>query len=125
MGKLKKKKQGASSVGEIDVVKLGEMIQQLCQAANPLGKSIDLVHQDIASMGKELDKWKSQYADASDQYQQQVRLTEEQLQPMYQKLAELDDQLAEQTLKIRNCRSRIADNDIQIGSLLNAVVAAK
>merc|ERR1719262_1544840 len=125
MGKLKKKKQGASNIGEIDVAKLGEMIQALCQAANPLGKSIDLVHQDIANMGKELDKWKAQYAEASEQYQHELRLTEEQLQPLYQKVAELDDRLQEQVVKIRNSRSRIAENDLQIGSLLEAVVAAK
>lgn len=125
MGKLKKKKQGASNVGEIDVAKLGDMIQQLCQAANPLGKSIDLVHQDIANMGKELDKWKAQYAEASEQYQNELRSTEEQLQPLYQKVAELDDRLYEQVVKIRNSRSRIAENDQQIGNLLQAVVAAK
>lgn len=125
MGKLRGKKKGASSVGEIDVVKLGEMIQQLCQAANPLGKSIDLVHQDIANMGKELDKWKAQYAEASDQYQHELRQTEEQLQPLYQKVAELDDRLQDQRVKIRNSRSRIAENDLQIASLLEAVVTAK
>merc|ERR1719310_2323409 len=112
MGKLKKKKTQASAIGEIDIAKLGEMIQALCQAANPLGKSIDLVHQDIANMGKELDKWKAQYAEATEQYQRELMQTESQLQPLYQKVAELDDLLQDQRVKIRNSRSRIAENDV-------------
>merc|ERR1711957_434715 len=96
MGKLKRKKDQGGGAAEVDVSKLSEMIQQLCQAANPLGKSIDLVHQDIANMGKELDKWKLQYHEATEQYQSELRQTEEMLQPLYQKVAELDDKIAEQ-----------------------------
>merc|ERR1711862_599254 len=105
--------------------KLKEMIQQLCQAAKPLEKSIDLVHQDIANMNKELDGWKTQYRDASEQYQKELRTTDELLQPLYQKVAELDDKITEQVVKIRNSRSRLAENDLQIASLLEAVVHAR
>merc|ERR1712139_152756 len=102
----------------VDVAKLSEAIQQLCQAANPLGKSIDLVHQDIANMGKELDHWRQEYRDASEQYLKETRATEELLQPLYQRVAELDDKIAEQKTKIRNSRSRISKNDIKIQGLL-------
>merc|ERR1719379_1717862 len=125
MGKLKRKKNEAGSHGEIDTAKLSENIQQLCQAANPLGKSIDLVHQDIANMGKELDHWKQEYREASEQYQQELKDTEEKLQPLYRKGAELDDKIAEQKAKIRNARSRISRNDSKIQSLLESVVMAK
>lgn len=105
MGKIKRKSQATTlNFTEIDVVKLGEAIQGLCQAANPLGKSIDLVHQDIANMGKELDKWKLEYREANDQYTRVLKQTDEQLQPMFQKIAELDDKIAEQKAKIRNSR---------------------
>lgn len=125
MGKLKRKKDAASNNNEVDVTKLGEAIQSLCQAANPLGKSIDLVHQDIAHMGKELDNWKQEYRDASDSYQMQLKQTEEMLLPLYQKVAELDDSISEMKNKIRNSRSRIARNDQTIQSLLESVVLAK
>jgi uncharacterized coiled-coil DUF342 family protein len=122
---LRRKKDQVSSYTEIDTAKLSEQIQQLCQAANPLGKSIDLVHQDIANMGKELDQWKNEYRDASELYQQQLKLTDEQLQPMYQTVAELDDKIAEQKAKIRNSRSRISKSDLKIQGLLESVVMAK
>merc|ERR1719213_1479613 len=104
MGKLRRKKDQVSGYTEIDTAKLSESIQQLCQAANPLGKSIDLFHQDIANMGKELDHWKQEYREANDQYQQELKMTEELLQPLYQKIAELDDRIADQKAKIRNSR---------------------
>lgn len=123
MGKLKRKDKGKDSqVVDVDVIKLGEIIQNLCQAANPLGKSIDLVHQDIANMQKELDHWKMEYREASDQFQNQLRQTEDVLQPLYRKLAELDDRIAEQKNKIRNSRSRISKNDVKIQTLLESVV---
>lgn len=126
MGKLKRKKDhGSHSMNDIDVTKLGEAIQQLCQAANPLGKSIDLVHQDIANMGKELDHWKNEYREASEQYTQELKNTDELLQPLYQQIAELDDKISEQKTKIRNSRSRISKNDLKVQSLLESVVMAK
>eukprot|EP00439_Symbiodinium_sp_Y106_P048640 s1816_g6.t1 len=116
--KLRRKKDTGSAIVEVDPVKLGEAIQSLCQAANPLGKSIDLVHQDIANMGKELDHWKQEYRESSEAYGQQLKMTEDLLQPLYQKIAELDDKIAEQQAKIRNSRSRISKNDLKIQQLL-------
>merc|ERR1712151_249586 len=120
-----RKKDQQLAQAEVDVLKLGEGIQHLCQAANPLGKSIDLVHQDIAHMEKELDQWKTEYREASDSYQQQLKMTNELLQPLYQKVAELDDKIAEQKTKIRNSRSRISKNDVTIQGLLESVILAK
>mmetsp|Transcript_47118 Transcript_47118/g.82934 ORF Transcript_47118/g.82934 Transcript_47118/m.82934 type:complete len:613 (+) Transcript_47118:142-1980(+) len=125
MGRLKRKKDQSSSYSDIDVAKLSETIQQLCQAANPLGKSIDLVHQDIANMGKELDHWKQEYREASEQYQNELKMTDELLQPLDQKIAELNERITEQKTKIRNSRSRISKNDLRIQSLLESVVLAK
>jgi len=124
-GKLKRKKGEAQQQIEVDIGSLGTAIQSLCQAANPLGKSIDLVHQDITNMGKELDHWKQEHREASEMYQQQLKMTDELLQPLHQKVAELDDKIAEQRTKIRNSRSRISKNDLKIQGLLESVVCAK
>merc|ERR1712039_1007715 len=126
MGKLKRPKKGQeSALNEIDIRKLTDSIQQLCQAANPLGKSIDLVHQDIANMGKELDHWRQDYREARESYQNQIKMTDELLQPLYQKVAELDDKIAEHKTKIQASRSRISKNDLKIQGLLESVVCAK
>ena len=38
-----------------------EAIQQLTQSCNPLGKSMDFVHDDIDNMMKEYGQWKQAY----------------------------------------------------------------
>merc|ERR1712100_335899 len=120
MGKLKRKKDQGQQYANIDVLKLRDSIQQLCQAANPLGKSIDLVHQDIANMGKELDHWRQENRNAVEKYHQERKVTEETLMPLHRRLAELDESIAEASSKVQNSRSRILQNDVQIQQLLES-----
>merc|ERR550537_1087411 len=125
MGRLKRKKDNAQAFAQVDIIKLGESIQELCQAVNPLGKSIDLVYQDIANMGKELDHWKQENRDAAELYQRELKSTEDTLVPLYRKIQELDDKIADQKAALGNARSRIAKNDVHIQNLLEAVVVTK
>lgn len=43
-----------------DIEFLKKAIQVLCQATNPLGKSIDYVADDVDSMSKEFEHWRSE-----------------------------------------------------------------
>merc|ERR1719387_1316447 len=125
MGRLKRKKEQQSSLAQVDIVKLSGSIQELCQATNPLGKSIDLVHQDIANMGKELDHWKQENRDAAELYQRELKSTEDTLVPLYRKIQELDEKILDHKQSLGNARSRIAKNDVHIQNLLEAVVVTK
>merc|ERR1719265_395532 len=104
MGRLKRKKDQSSALAQVDISKLGESIQELCQAVNPLGKSIDLVYQDIANMGKELDHWKQENRDAAELYQRELKNTEDTLVPLYRKIQELDDKIQDQKQSLSNAR---------------------
>ena len=53
---------------------LREWVQQLCQSANPLGKCIDFVHEDVEMMSKELARWQR------EQHTQAERLADEKRQ---------------------------------------------
>merc|ERR1719335_1179256 len=125
MGRLKRKKDQGGAMAQVDIIKLGDSIQELCQAVNPLGKSIDLVYQDIANMGKELDHWKQEYREGAEQYQRELKNTEDTLVPLYRKIQELDEKIMDQKAALGNGRSRIAKNDVHIQNLLEAVVVAK
>lgn len=125
MGRLKRKKDNSQALAQVDIDKLAESIQELCQAVNPLGKSIDLVYQDIANMGKELDHWKQENRDAAELYQRELKNTEDTLVPLYRKIQELDERIADQKQSLGNARSRIAKNDVHIQNLLEAVVVTK
>merc|ERR1719465_273374 len=105
MGRLKRKKDNSQALAQVDIDKLAESIQELCQAVNPLGKSIDLVYQDIANMGKELDHWKQENRDAAELYQRELKNTEDTLVPLYRKLDELEQKLDDQRNKIAGARS--------------------
>merc|ERR1712078_623826 len=122
MGKLKRKKDDNNlRYSEVDVMQLSQMTQQLCQTVNPLGKSVDLIYQDIASMSKELDQWRSEYRSATERQQVEREATEKQLAPLHQKVAAIDDQIADMNSKISGIRSRIGTNDGVIQQLLETI----
>merc|ERR1712224_361798 len=122
MGKLKRKKDDQNlRYSEVDIDKLSLMTQQLCQTVNPLGKSVDLIYQDIASMSKELDQWRAEYRSATERQQVEREHTEKQLAPLHQKVAAIDDQIADMNSKIAGIRSRIQNNDNTIQQLLETI----
>eukprot|EP00397_Hematodinium_sp_SG-2012_P022509 GEMP01023329.1.p1 GENE.GEMP01023329.1~~GEMP01023329.1.p1 ORF type:complete len:514 (+),score=168.67 GEMP01023329.1:80-1621(+) len=119
MGKLRRK--NLKTTTNVDAAKLREAIQQLCQSANPLGKSIDLVHQDLGNMSKELDHWRAEYRDAAQQYQKELKETEQALAPLNDKLLLLNDRWDELQLNIIYARARIIKNDTRVNNLLDSV----
>ena len=66
LGKIKKggpdgkggsSKKGMASWSEQDMEALRGSVQKLCQSTNPLGKCMDFVHEDLAAMAKEHERW--------------------------------------------------------------------
>ena len=100
-------------------------IQNLCQSTNPLGKSMEFVSDDIDSMKKEFEKWSNQYSQATLKIEDQKKITEDELSPAYNKIAELEEQIKETQIKIRNTTAQILKNKNTINSLLQTVVSVK
>jgi len=122
MGKLKRRENATgSSYNEVDVQKLATLTQGLCQSVNPLGKSVDMIYQDIASMSKELDMWRSEYRTATERQQGAREATEKEMAPMHQKVAALDDKIAEKQAQITAIRARIYQNDVTVQNLLETI----
>ncbi len=59
MNDATKRKEREMVQKEID--KLRGMIQTLTRSANPLGKIMDFVQEDLDQMQKELDMWKTEH----------------------------------------------------------------
>jgi len=122
MGKLRQPKTASSATyAEVDVEKLATLAQSLCQTVNPLGKSVDMIYQDIASMSKELDMWRSEHRNATERQQVEREATEKEMAPMHQKVAALDDKIAEKQAQITAIRARIHQNDLTIQNLLETI----
>lgn len=86
---------GGSGLGydEKDIEFMKNAIQQLCQSANPLGKSIDFVTEDVDSMVKEYQQWQSDFATSNAKLVEQQRVTEETIQPLQDELAQIEEKI--------------------------------
>eukprot|EP00357_Protocruzia_adherens_P006492 CAMPEP_0114993628 /NCGR_PEP_ID=MMETSP0216-20121206/12645_1 /TAXON_ID=223996 /ORGANISM="Protocruzia adherens, Strain Boccale" /LENGTH=488 /DNA_ID=CAMNT_0002357311 /DNA_START=43 /DNA_END=1509 /DNA_ORIENTATION=+ len=119
-GKVDSKDRGGMSQNDLEYMR--KAIQALCQATNPLGKSMEFVQDDIESMTKENEYWRKEYGRSQARLDEEMRVTEESLQPMYDKLAEVEERIREQVSKINNVRAQIIKNDATVQNLLSGVV---
>jgi hypothetical protein len=83
---------------------------------------MDYVQEDFELMSKELTKWKDESNKQQAILEEESRLTEQSLQPMYQKLNELDQQIKDIVIKINGVKSAVVRNDIGISKMLTMVV---
>ncbi|DAZ92574.1 TPA: hypothetical protein N0F65_012804 [Lagenidium giganteum] len=111
-----KSKSAASSVAEMNELRL--TIQKLCQAANPVGKCVEFVHEDLEAMSKELDKWKKEYEKKREAYEEEKKKTEEALQPLQVQLLEVEELVKEHVHKINTVKATIAKNEEKTQKLL-------
>jgi TRAF3-interacting protein 1 len=136
LGNLRKKKKNDKGDGEKIISATGElnekelemlqsMIQTICQNTAPLGKSIEFINDDVEAMNKELQFWRRQYNASKTKMQAEMKITEESLLPVYDKIAEIEDQIKDQKAKIQNSKAQIIKNDSIIKNLLMSVVTTK
>ena len=118
-------KRSYGGYSEDDIEFMRKAIQSLCQSTNPLGKSIDFVTEDIDSMTKEYEHWKLDYAESQSKLEEQQRITEQTIQPLQDvELAQLEEKIREEKMKIQNIRSQIIRNDNTIQNLLQSVISS-
>ena len=124
MGKLRgNKKRELGGVSESEIAALRQAIQSLCQATNPLGKCMDHVNDDMDAMTKEMETWKAESRRHDESLDSEGKATEESLQALQARLAEVDDQIQEQLQKITSVKANISRNDSRINQLLRMVVS--
>lgn len=102
---------------------LRSIIQSLTKTTAPLGKSMDFISEDIETMTKEYETWKTKSQSAKTQWEEELKKTDDTLQPLQDKLAEIDGQIMEQKEKIHNIRSQIFKNEGIIQGLLTTVIS--
>lgn len=115
----RKRKEKLSAAGEID--KLRGSVQSLCRAANPLGKCMDYLSEDMDLMSAELQGWRSESRSQWSGWKDEAGKTNGGLEPLQQELSELDEQIRQQRLKNNALKATIFQNDDHIQSLLNNI----
>ncbi|XP_026742938.1 TRAF3-interacting protein 1 [Trichoplusia ni] len=93
-------------------------IQALSRVANPLGKLLDHIQEDVEVMRQELQQWSKIYEDVSKEMLQQKTLNEDAMTPFYTKLKQLDRDIEEKHDKINDLKILIHKNAFRIEKLL-------
>nr|CAD7194396.1 unnamed protein product [Timema douglasi] len=104
-----------------DVDRLRSSIQTLTRAANPLGKLMDFLHEDVDAMQRELQSWRNKNSQLVKQLHEEQSLTEKSVEPMKLKLSELQENINQQLDQISVIKASILHNDERIDKLLLGV----
>jgi len=112
----------SSTMVDGELNKLREQLQLLTKACNPLGKFLEAIHDDIDSMTRELDTWRSEARGQALAAADARRQTEESLQEIQAQLQNLEDAISDQVMKTNSIRQNILTNDASIKTMIQMVV---
>ncbi|XP_063423463.1 TRAF3-interacting protein 1-like isoform X4 [Mytilus trossulus] len=119
MSDAQRRKQREQVQKEVD--KLRGSIQTLTRSANPLGKIMDYVQEDLDSMQKELERWKTENKEHQMELKREKGVTDKAVEPLKAQLSEVDQAIKDQLDLIAATKSNIARNDQKIDKLLQSV----
>ncbi|XP_063539515.1 TRAF3-interacting protein 1 [Cydia strobilella] len=101
---------------EIEQVKFN--IQAVSRAANPLGKLLDHIQEDVEVMRQELQQWTRTYDETSKELSKQKAANDDSLLPLHTKIKNLDADIKEKQDKIDDLKIVIHKNSSRIEKLL-------
>ncbi|XP_063627998.1 TRAF3-interacting protein 1-like [Cydia splendana] len=101
---------------EIEQVKFN--IQAVSRAANPLGKLLDHIQEDVEVMRQELQQWTRTYDETSKELSKQKAANDDFLLPLHTKIKNLDAAIKEKQDKIDDLKIVIHKNSSRIDKLL-------
>ncbi|XP_052805204.1 TRAF3-interacting protein 1-like isoform X3 [Mya arenaria] len=114
-----RRKQREAVQKEVD--KLRGSIQTLTRSANPLGKIMDYVQEDLDSMQKELEKWKQENKEHGLALKREKAITERAVEPLKVQLGEVDQAIKDQLDLIGAVKSNIIRNDQKTEKMLRTI----
>ncbi|XP_054751126.1 TRAF3-interacting protein 1-like isoform X3 [Lytechinus pictus] len=104
-----------------EVEKLRSAIQTLTRSANPLGKIMDYLQEDVDSMQKELEMWQRENKEHGLAIKREQGITDNELEPLQAQLAQLDQAIDDQVDTIAAVKANILRNEEKIGKMVNSI----
>ncbi|KAI8424978.1 hypothetical protein MSG28_006880 [Choristoneura fumiferana] len=101
---------------EMELVRFN--IQAVSRAANPLGKLLDHIQEDVEVMRQELQEWTKTYEETSKELLKQKTANDDSLLPLHTKIKQLDSDIKEKQDKIEDLKIVIHKNSSRIEKLL-------
>jgi len=93
-------------------------IQKLSASANPIGKFLDMVHEDMDQMNVELSRWRKEREQYTEKLEAERSKTISVLTPLQEQLSELETQLQEQRRLSHQLKATILRYDVTIQQML-------
>lgn len=112
-----KRKERETSGKELE--QLRQFIQTVSRSANPLGKMLDYLQEDIDAMNQELRTWHEEHQQNLVALKREENVTESVLDPLGRQLEELEQTVADQLDKISALKATIFHNDERIQRMLS------
>lgn len=112
--------QKAKEASTQEIEQLRSNIEALSRIANPLGKLLDHVQEDVEVMRQELQQWTEQYSQASKELAKQKSANEESLSPLISKISKLNADIEEKRDKINDLKIIIHRKTTRINDLLSS-----
>jgi TRAF3-interacting protein 1 len=119
---VNKKEKAGSAMAEGELSKLREQLQMLTKASNPLGKFLEAIHEDIDTMSRELEMWRTEARTQAAAARDAQRQTEASLHDIHGRLQNLEDAINDQIVKTNIVRKTILSNDQTIETMVRMVV---
>ncbi|XP_058888032.1 TRAF3-interacting protein 1-like isoform X1 [Acipenser ruthenus] len=101
--------------------KLRSSIQTVCRSALPLGKIMDYIQEDMDSMKKELQMWRSENAEHAAALLKEQRITDNAVEPLKAGLVELEQLIKDQQDKICAAKANILKNEEKIEKMVSSI----
>lgn len=120
--KTRKKEDRGGGIGQSEMTKLREQLQLLTKASNPLGKFLEAIHEDVDTMARELEMWRTEARTQSTAAAEARRQTDEALREIHARQQALEDAAVEKQQQIAIARAQIQHNDKTIETLIRMVV---
>ncbi|XP_037068351.1 TRAF3-interacting protein 1-like isoform X1 [Pollicipes pollicipes] len=105
-----------------EVARLREAIQRVTKSANPLGKMMDFLQEDVDSMQRELDKWRNENKTMTQQIRSEMDTTNSSIEPLKAAMAEYEQSIQDQLDKISAVRASVLYNEEKIYKMMAGVM---
>lgn len=119
---VQKRDKAGSALGDGELNKLREQLQMLTKASNPLGSFLEAIQEDIDTMSRELEMWRSEARAQAVAAREAQRETELSLHEVHVQQQSLEDSISDQITKTNMLRAKILENEKTVETMVRMVV---
>ena len=114
-----------STINLKNIEEIKQHIHDISQNANPIGKLIEFLPEDVDSMNKEMEYWINESKSYKDKLEEEYKKSEEIILPLENEFMELEETIRDEIMRIKSIKSRILKNETVIQNLINGVISVK